>query len=46
MIVDIKVHTKPQAILRGLINAQYDLSKKPRIMKLANNLNYNPINIA
>ena len=46
MIVDIKIHSKPQAILRRLINGQYDLIKKPRIMEVVNNSNYNPISIA
>lgn len=46
MIVDIKVHAKPQVILRRLINGHYDLIKKPRIMKVVNNSNYNPIDIA
>ncbi len=46
MIVDIKVHSKPQAILRRLINGQYVLSKNSRIIKVVNNSNYNPIDIA
>jgi len=46
MIVDIKVHSKPQAILRRLINGQYDLSKQPKIIKTVNNSNYSPIDIA
>lgn len=47
MIVDIKVHSKPQAILKHLMLGRYDFhSKKQRIMKSVNNSNYNPNNIA
>ena len=47
MIVDIQIHSKPQAILKHLLFGRYDFNtKKQRILKSVNNSNYNPINIA
>jgi hypothetical protein len=44
MIVDTKIHSKPQAILRLLVTN--NLSKRIKDLKSVNNSNYFPIDVA
>ncbi len=42
MIIEMQIHSKPQNILKQLLD-QYDLIKKQRNISSVNNSSYNPI---